>query len=591
VKNLESSNNITFEVEKIDLKKEDKATNVLVLPELTEEEKEILDPLIAPTSGLRIQLYDVEELEEFKKYVLKKRTLFLFLRFFKAISKKFKEMTNEDHPKILIFTDDRPSNDILLNYSSQIFAYDGYQVIFQEDERGKSRVSSPYGAASIALYDDVDLVIVITASHNELPWNGIKFYIEYPIPISGNIFKEISAIALKLNEIKFKTDFSPKIRNVIQKNNDYIIELLSKIIEIKSLRGKDIIIWPYLGKARGIVELFEKLGAKVHLIDEPIDPPNPIKIVKAEKLQKKMNNTSSNIALLLDADRDRIALYVKENGKFSYYIPNEIYSAMHNILAKHYNKKVLNVRTIPSDLRADNSSFLNILTGVGYKHLGIILYFLLDIEVEQSKIETGILYMEEEDGTLTQIKTPTPLKERIISEMKKQDLKDVNFIFVMWEESGGHTVTLINVNKDQKSGDYNFNTDLPIIADKYPVPALVLITELFYRGHIISESIDWSIKVINQTIEADDKEKVRIMKNFQEEDGKEIRIGEKKYHITGLYNNRGKIKIYRLKSNDSTLYFRPSGTGPSIRFYIFGDRDTYLEEIKTVKKYVKKEYS
>jgi len=590
VKNLESSNNITFEVEEIDLKKEDNTTNLLMLPELRDVEKEILDPLIAPTSGLRIQLYEVEDSNGLKKYFLKKRTLYLFLRFFKAISKKFKEITHEEHPKILIFTDDRPSNDILLEYSSQIFAYDGYQIILQEDDFGKSRVSSPYGAASIALYDDVDLVIVITASHNELSWNGIKFYIEYPIPISGKIFKEISAIALKLNEIKFKTDFSPIIRNVIQKNNDYIIELLSKIIEIKSLKEKDLIIWPYLGKARGIVELFEKLGANVHLIDDPIDPPNPIKIVREEKLQEKMNNTNSNIALLLDADRDRIALYVKENGKFSYYIPNEIYSAMHNILARHYNKKVLNVRTIPSDLRADKSSFLNILTGVGYKHLGIILYFLLDIEVEQSKVETGILYMEEEDGTLTQIKTSSPLKERIIKEMKKQNLNDVNFIFVMWEESGGHTVTIINVNKDQTSGEYKFNTDLPVIADKYPVPALVLITELFYRGHIISESIDWSIKGINQTIEATDKEKVKIMKNFQAEDGKEIKIGDKKYHITGLYNNKGKIKIYRLKSSDSTLYFRPSGTGPSIRFYIFGDRDTYLEEIKKVKKYVKEEY-
>ncbi len=590
MKNLESSNNITFEVEEIDLKKEDATTNLLILPELTEVEKEILDPLIAPTSGLRIQFYDIEDSDGSKKYILKKRTLYLYLRFFKAISNKFKEITYEENPKILIFTDDRPSKDILLTYSSQIFAYDGYQIILQEDEKQKSRVSSPYGAASIALYDDVDLAIIITASHNELTWNGIKFYIKYPIPISGKIFKDISTIALNLNEIKFKTDFFPEIRNVIQKNNDYIIELLSKIIEIHSLKGKDLIVWPYLGKARGIIELFERLGAKVHLIDEPIDPPNPIIIVKEEKLQEVMNIYNSNIALLLDADRDRIALYVRENGKFSYYIPNEIYSAMHNILAKEYNKNVLNVRTIPSDLRADEASFLNVLTGVGYKHLGIILYFLLDIDVEQSKIETGILYMKEEDGKLTQIKTPLPLKQKIINEMKKRNLKNISLIFVMWEESGGHTVTLINVNKDEESGDYKFNTELPVIADKYPVPALVIITELLYRGHIISESIDWSIKGINQTIEATDKEKVRIMKNFQAEDGKEIEIGEKKYHITGLYNNRGKIKIYQLKSSDSTLYFRPSGTGPSIRFYIFGDRDTYLEEIKRVKKYVKKEY-
>ncbi|TXT56342.1 MAG: putative Phosphomannomutase [Promethearchaeota archaeon] len=583
-------NNIAFEVEELTFKKGKDNTKILVLPELTEEEKDILDPIIAPTSGLRIQIYDKQESDENIKFILRERTMCLFLRFFKAISIKFQEMSDEKNPKMLIFTDDRPSSQLLLNYGSKIFAFDGYQIILQEDEPNNSRVSAPYGAASVALYNDADLAIVITASHNELVWNGIKFYIEYPIPISGNIFKEISKIALKLEEIPVIDTCRPLIRNVIQKNNDYIKELLSHILEIKSLKGKDLVIWPYLGKARGIVELFKQLGAKVHVIDEPLDPPNPIKIVKEEKLQEVMSSTNSEIALLLDADRDRIALYIHENGKYSYYIPNEIYSAMHNILARHYNKKILNVRTIPSDLRGDESSFLNILTGVGYKHLGIILYFLLDIEIEKSKVETAILYMQEDDGRLIQIKKPLPLKKKILTRMKEESLTNTDFIFVMWEESGGHTITVINAQRNEKSGEQHFTTELPIIADKYPVPALVLITELLCRGHIISESIDWSIKGINQTIEASDKEKVRIMKNFQKEDGKRVNIEGKIYDVTALNNSRDKIKIYQLKSDDSTLYFRPSGTGPDIRFYIFGNRDTYLEEIERVKKYIKKEY-
>ena len=52
---------------------------------------------------------------------------------------------------------------------------------------------------------------------------------------------------------------------------------------------------------------------------------------------------------------------------------------MHNILSKDFGKKILNVRTIPSDLRGDHTSFMNILTGVGYKHLGLILYFLMGV--------------------------------------------------------------------------------------------------------------------------------------------------------------------------------------------------------------------
>lgn len=581
---------IEFKHEEISLKQVDEHTRRLDLPELTEEEKGILDPLVAPTSGLRIELCEAEEEGETLNLTLDERKVFLFLRFYKALSLKFKELHKEENPNVLIVTDDRPTADMLLTYCTQIFAYEGYEVYHQEGEPGKSLVSSPYGAASVALYDDIDLVLVLTASHNELSWNGIKFYIDYAMPMSGDMFKEISSIALQLEEIHFKTNTSPKVRNVIQKNNTYIIDLLSEVIEIKSLKEKDILIWPYLGKGRGLVELYETLGANVHLIEEPMNPPNPIKTVPEKKLKRLMNETNSDIALLLDADRDRIALYVKQNGDFMYYIPNEIYSAMHNILAQEYNKPIINVRTIPSDLRGDHTSFMNILTGVGYKHLGIILYFLFDVEVEQSKIDSAILYLEDEEGKLVQINEPNRLKKAVKSKIKKEGLEDITFIIVMWEESGGHTVNVLNLAGSEGQGNSTFETDFTLIADKYPVPALVLITELLCRGHVIMESIDWSIKGINQTITATDKEKLRIMENFEAEDGKIITIGPKDYAITALYDNQGQIKIFRLKSSDSTLYFRPSGTSPSVRFYIFGDKSTYLEEIKRVKQYVKEHY-
>ena len=117
--------------------------------------------------------------------------------------------------------------------------------------------------------------------------------------------------------------------------------MLTHIIEINSLKGKNIVLWPYLGKARGLVNLFKQLGENVTLIEEELNPPNPIKLIKEEKLQKIMTEVNSDLALLLDADRDRIALYVEQNGEYFTYIPNEIYSAMHNILAKDFNKKII----------------------------------------------------------------------------------------------------------------------------------------------------------------------------------------------------------------------------------------------------------
>ncbi len=584
-------NLIDYEIEDIKFGQVEEGIKILKLPELIEEEKNIIDPIVAPTSGLRIQILDIKIPDEKEKYVLTKKKLFLFLRMFKAISQKFKEMKNNKNLKILIFTDDRPTKDLLLQYCSEIFAYDGFEIYYQKDNPGESKISSPYGAASIALYENINLIIVLTASHNDLSWNGIKLYIDYPIPMSGDLFKDISKKALEVNEIQFKSNFTPILIEAEQKNNDYVINLLSKVIEVKSIKGKNIVIWPYLGKARGIVNLFKHYGANITVVEEELNPPNPLKYIQESKLQNIMTQVNSNIALLLDADRDRIVLYIKQNGEYFTYIPNEVYSAMHNILAKEFNKKIINVRTIPSDLRGDYSSFLNILTGVGYKHLGVIMYFLLGIKVDQSKIDTALLYFEDENKNLIKINNPTPLRHQLIKLMENKNLERESFLMVYWEESGGHTLNILDVSKNKETGDYDFSTEFTVIADKYPVPALVLITELICRGYVISESIDWSIKGINRTIPAIDEEKVRIMKNFEKNHNNKILIDEKEYDVQALSDNNNMIDIYQLKSNDSTLYFRPSGTGPEVRFYIFGKVETHLDEIKRVQNYVKQNYS
>jgi phosphomannomutase len=579
---------IKFETESIDLIDGKEGTKLIKLPELTKEEIEIIDPIVAPTSGLRIQIYDI--IEENKHYLLTRRKLFLFLRVFRAISEKVKELRNNQNLKILIVTDDRPSRKILLNYCSQIFAYDGFDIFYQEDELEESRVSAPYGAASVALYDDINLVIVLTASHNELSWNGIKFYIDYPIPMSGDLFKEISKKALGFDEIFLKTDIKPILIDPIMKNNEYVKDLLSDVLEIKSLKNKNIIIWPYLGKAEGIVNLFKDYGANVILVNEEINPPNPIKVIYEEKLQEVMGINNSTIAILLDADRDRIALYVKQNGEYYTYIPNEIYSALHNILAKEYNKKIINVRTIPSDLRGDGSSFINILTGVGYKHLGLILYFLLGIDVDKSKVDKGILYFEDENKQLIKIDNSKPLLEHMKKLLGDQRIENEKFIVVMWEESGGHTLQILSAKNNSETNKFNFTTKFPVIADKYPVPALVLITELISRGHVISESIDWSIVGINRTIPATDQQKIKIMKNFEKNDNKKVVVGAHEYMVHSLSDNNNMIDIYQLKRDEATLYFRASGTGPDMRFYIFGKRESHLEEIKNVQTYIKENY-
>ena len=137
---------INFEIEAVKLK-DIGDMKTLKLPKLTKEEINIVNPIVAPTSGLRMQIFDVQEIKGKTNYFLPNRKLFLFLRVFKAISQKFSELKRNKNLNVLIVTDDRPSKDILLNYCSQIFAFDGYQIYFQKDKPGESKISSPYGHA------------------------------------------------------------------------------------------------------------------------------------------------------------------------------------------------------------------------------------------------------------------------------------------------------------------------------------------------------------------------------------------------------------------------------------------------------------
>ncbi len=67
---------IKIDVEDFDIIEEKNNVKTIKLPELTEAEKEIINPIVAPTSGLRIQLYNIVKED---KYLLTKKKLFLFL--------------------------------------------------------------------------------------------------------------------------------------------------------------------------------------------------------------------------------------------------------------------------------------------------------------------------------------------------------------------------------------------------------------------------------------------------------------------------------------------------------------------------------
>lgn len=574
--------NIKTEIESIkiiDKKEED--SKIIKLDPLTDEQKEVLNPQVPYTSGIRMVIYEKRD----NLYFMPSNYQYMFLRAFKALSIVMKKELNKENPNILLVTDDRPSANYLLEYCAKIFTYEGFNLYFQKATNQKSkeeakntiyysRMSSPYGAASVALLDHIHAAIIITASHNPLVWNGIKFYIDLPMPISGAVMKRVSELSIELEEISISNEIEPEYIDVDKKNNNYSINLINKIMDISALKSKKIIFWPYLGRAPELQALFKSLGAEIILVEKEMHPPNPTINLDQDYVQLLMRENNAEIAVLVDSDRDRVVFVLKDKNSDSIQIlsPNEIYTAMHNILVEEYDTKLLNVRTIPSDPRNDESSLINFITGVGYKHLGLILYSALDMDIESTRFNSGIIYYFD-NNEYHKLETEKEIREIILDKCEKNG----KYIMVLWEESGGHTFNVLEM-KDGK-----ITSQLPIIADKYIAPAICIICGLIAKGHNIVNAIDRTIIGTRTAIKAQDEKKLKIVKYFAEKEGEQYEINGYKYRIGTFETVEGKKSIIHLRSDESEIYIRPSGTGPNVRIYIFGPKETAKKELEIVR--------
>ncbi|MHA1475356.1 MAG: hypothetical protein ACTSQ5_09225 [Promethearchaeota archaeon] len=575
---------INSRIELLNLESRD-GKEIISFPPLSDEEKEIINPIVPPTSGIRMKIYEKQN----KSYVMSKRAQFMFLRVFKAVSEISKKEIKKINPGVLLVSDDRPSANYLMGYFSKILASDGYKIYYQKptgskaeleakDEPFYSRMSTPYGSASVLLYDEIDLVIVLTASHNDILWNGVKFYIERPMPISGKVMQRISNRALDLNDISLVSDFSAKYIDADKKNNDYIINIAQNILDLSILKGRKIILWSYMGTAPEIQDLFERLGVKVILIDEQMEPPNPTVNINHQKIEKLMIQEDVKIAILLDSDRDRLVIihHNKETGEFKTLLPNTLYPAMHNILINKFNQKIINVRTIPSDPRSDKYSKLNFVTGVGYKHLGMILYSAIGRNIDNDKFQSSILYVETPQG-YKKIGSPEEIQKIILD----SNINGDNILFVMWEESGGHTINILQITHNEN--DIIITPKYPAIGDKYPAEAILIISTLIEMGYDLSEFVDQQILGSRTMISGDDKRKMKILNAFAKMKDQIFSINNRNYKIGTFEQVDGKISIIHLWNENSNIYFRPSGTGPGVRIYYFGPETEAASELSEVK--------
>ena len=275
---------------------------VELLP-LTKEQEAVINPQVPPTSGIRMEI--CEKKGDIYQITIPRQMM--FLRVFKAVAEVAKQELRKLHPRVLLVSDDRPSSDTLVGYCAKVFVHEGCQIYFQKavDPRSTeaskhvpfySRMGTPYASTAMTLFKEIDFVVVITASHNELVWNGVKIYIERPLPISGHVMQSICQKALQYTQIEMAKAVSPTYIDADSKNNEYILRLVQKIVDISVLKGKKIIFWPYFGHAPELQDLFRKVGVDLVLVDENIEPPNPTAFVDVPRIQNLMNTTNSNLA-------------------------------------------------------------------------------------------------------------------------------------------------------------------------------------------------------------------------------------------------------------------------------------------------------
>lgn len=213
-------------------------------------------------------------------------------------------------PKMVVGMDTRISGDMLEGALSAGLNSAGVDVLYL------GTLPTPAVACMIKILD-ADGGVMITASHNPVEYNGIKFFNEKGLKLTDemeNSIEEYILNNLDIDIMPIAGEIGRKIRieNPVRKYMDFLKETID--IDLKGLK---IAVDCGNGAAyKAAPELLQELGAQVYVIH---NDPNGINInvncgsTRPEEIEKLVLETGADAGLSFDGDADRL-IAADENG-------------------------------------------------------------------------------------------------------------------------------------------------------------------------------------------------------------------------------------------------------------------------------------